>query len=64
LFIVERDLIFASQAAFMDIKRKDSKLRNNNPQGNRLRGRQKKTDSRTVYKRILIDAKIRKWNER
>jgi hypothetical protein len=24
----------------------------------------KETDSGTVYKRILIDAKIRKWNER
>jgi hypothetical protein len=36
----------------MDSKRKVSELFNNNPQGSRLRGRQKKTDSGTVYKQI------------
>jgi hypothetical protein len=41
----------------MDGKRKISKVFNSNPQGNRLIVRPK-TDGGTVYKHVLIDAKL------
>jgi hypothetical protein len=42
----------------MDNTRKVSQIFNNNPQGSRLKGRQK-ADGGTVYKQILIDAKLK-----
>ena len=42
----------------MDRKRKVGQIFNNNPQGNRTRGRPK-TDGGTVYKQILTDTKLR-----
>jgi hypothetical protein len=41
----------------MDSKRNISQIFNNNPQGSRLSERQK-TDGGTMYKQILIDAKL------
>jgi len=42
----------------MDTTRKVSQVFNNNPQGSRLKGRQK-ADGGTVYKQILIDVKLK-----
>jgi hypothetical protein len=43
----------------MDSTRKVSQVFNNNPQESRLKGPPKKADSGTVYKQILIDAKLK-----
>jgi hypothetical protein len=42
----------------MDGERKVSQVFNNNPQGSRLRVRQKKTNGGVVYKQILVNAKL------
>jgi hypothetical protein len=43
----------------MDSERKVSLVFNTNPQGSRLKGRQNKEDSGTVYKEILRGAKLK-----
>ena len=51
-------LIWIGAVNRLDTKRKVSQVFNNNPQGSWLRG-QPKTDSGTVYKEVLIDAKLK-----
>jgi hypothetical protein len=51
-------LNWIGRANRMDCKGKVSQVFEDNPQGSRLRGRQK-IDGGTVYKRILINAKLK-----
>lgn len=47
----------------MDSNRKVRKVFNNNPQRSLITGRPK-TNGGTVYKQMLIDAKLQNWKER
>jgi hypothetical protein len=60
-FVRTRRLNWIGYVSRMDSKRKVSQVFNNNPQGSRLRGRPK-TDGGTVYKRILINEKLKTIN--